>query len=80
MDRLDVSNGFDIHEYRTDLKLIRQDRDRMTLANRGDLTCPSCGEVFDRVLVIDARTASLPTPDRPLCLARADETMLVLTH
>ena len=80
MEQLDVSDGFDVHDYRHGLKLLKQGRGTMTLANREDFTCPACGESFERLFVSEKRTASFGNPGTPFCLARTDEALLVLTH
>ena len=42
MEELDVSDGFDVYEYRHGLKLIREDRGTMHLENRArEFTCPA---------------------------------------
>jgi hypothetical protein len=80
MEHLDVSDGFDVHDYRHGLKLLTQDRDTMTLENRADFACPACGEAFDRLFVSEKRTNTFGDPGRPFCLARTDAKLLVLTH
>ena len=80
MEQLDVSDGFDVHDYRHGLKLLRQDRDTMTLENRNGFRCPACDEPFERLFVSERRTNSFGDPGRPFCLARTDDAVLVLTH
>lgn len=81
MPRLDVSGGFDVHDYRAGLKLLRQDAGSMTLENRDGLGCPACGEPFERLFVADDPTVSFDSaPSGPICLARTDERLLVATH
>lgn len=80
MDRIDVTDGFDVHDYREALKLLSQDRERTVFENRESLGCPACGEIFDRLVVTAARTASLGDPPGPVCLARTDEELLVVVH
>jgi len=80
MEQLDVSDGFDVHDYRHGLKLLRQDRGTMTLANRDGFACPACGEPFERLFVSERRTSSFSDPGTAFCLARTDERLLVLTH
>ena len=80
MDSLDVSGGFDVHEYRDGLKLLKQDRGSMTLENRAEFACPACGQPFERLFVSEQRTHSFDDPGNPFCLARADEQLLLLTH
>ncbi|PSP64653.1 flagella cluster protein [Halobacteriales archaeon QH_8_67_36] len=80
MEQLDVSDGFDVHDYRHGLKLLRQDRGTMTLANRDGFACPACGDPFERLFVSERRTGSFGDPGTAFCLARTDERLLVLTH
>jgi len=80
MEQLDVSDGFDVHDYRHGLKLLKQDRGTMTLANRDGFACPACGEAFERLFISERRTNSFGDPGSAFCLARTDEALLVLTH
>ncbi|MFC7135533.1 flagella cluster protein [Halobaculum litoreum] len=81
MTRIDVADGFGVHDYRSKLKLLRQDAGSMSLRNREGLGCPACGEAFDRLFVSDDATVTFDAaPDGPICLARTDERLLVLTH
>lgn len=81
MTALDVEDGFSVHDYRHGLKLLQQDAGAMTFANRDGFGCPACGSPFERLLVADDPTLSFDTPpDAPFCIARADSTLLVLTH
>ncbi|MDS0282928.1 DUF7385 family protein [Haloarcula onubensis] len=80
MEQLDVSGGFDVHDYRHGLKLLKQDSGTMTLANRDGFACPACGEPFERLFVSERRTNSFGDPGTAFCLARADDSLLVLTH
>lgn len=81
MTRLDVSDGFDVHDYRTKLKLLKQDRGTMYLQNREGCLCPACGRPFDRLFVSDQSEVTFDSaPNGPICLARTDDQLLVLTH
>ncbi|MBV0924523.1 flagella cluster protein [Halomicroarcula limicola] len=80
MERLDVSDGFDVHDYRHGLKLLKQDRGSMTLENRHGFACPACGERFDRLFVSENRENTFGKPSSPICLVRTDERLLLLTH
>lgn len=81
MDRIDVEDGFSMHEYRSKLKLLKDSGDTRILEHRDDVACPACGRAFDRLFVTEARTTSFDTPpDRPICLARTDEKLLLVTH
>jgi hypothetical protein len=80
MERLDVSDGFDIHDYRPGLKLLKQDRETMALANRVDFACPACGNSFEKLFVSEQRTNTFGNPDSPICLIRTDEKLLLMTH
>jgi len=80
MDELDVSDGFDVHDYRHGLKLLKQDRETMALANRDDFACPACGERFEKLFVSERRENSFGNPNSPICLVRTDDELLLLTH
>ncbi|WP_313694089.1 DUF7385 family protein [Halorarum halobium] len=81
MDRLDLSDGFDVHDYRAKLKLRRQDAGSMTLDNRDGLACPACDRPFERLFVTDDDEVTFEgAPGGPICLARTAERLLVLTH
>jgi len=81
MEQLSVADGFDIHDYRHGLKLIQQSRETMQLENREDnFACPACGEPFEKLFVSEKRTNSFGNPGTAFCLARTDETILLLTH
>jgi hypothetical protein len=81
MARLDIADGFDVHDYRSKLKLLKQDAGSMTLANREGLGCPACGDPFERLFVSDDETVMFASaPSGPIWLARTDERLLVLTH
>lgn len=80
MTRLDVTDGFDVHEYRHGLKLLKEDRGQMHLSNRNDFECPACGDPFDRLLVSERPTNTFGAPGCPICVVRTDDRLLVLTH
>lgn len=81
MTTIDLSDGFDVHDYRSKLKLLRQDAGSMTLANREGLACPACDRPFERLFVTDDdRVTFGSAPDGPICLARTDARLLVMTH
>jgi hypothetical protein len=80
MDELDVSDGFDVHDYRHGLKLLKEDRETMALANREDFACPACGKPFEKLFVSERRENTFGNPDSPICLVRTDDRLLLLTH
>lgn len=81
MAELDVSDGFDVHEHREKFKLLKQDADSMHLEHHGDLECPACGSVFDRVFVAERESVSFSSaPNGPMCLVRTPDQLLVMTH
>ncbi|OVE85011.1 DUF7385 family protein [Natronolimnobius baerhuensis] len=81
MARIDLTDGFSIHDYRSRMKLLTDTGETRTLENRKDLRCPACDQAFDRLFVTERQTESFETPpDRPFCLARTAEKLLVLTH
>jgi len=77
---LAVEGEFDLHAYRDRLKLLERTRTTTSLANPDGLTCPACGEPFDRLLVSEKRTHTFGDPGSPFCLVRTDDRLLVLTH
>jgi len=80
MDQLDPTEDFDVHEYRHALKLLKDDRETMHLANRDGLACPACGKEFEKLMVSEKRTHSFRSPPGPFCVVRTDEQLLLLTH
>jgi hypothetical protein len=81
MDRLAVADGFDVHDYREGLKLLQQDGDTWTLANRAGYGCPACGDAFERVFVAARESVTFGSaPNGPICVARSPGKLLVLTH
>ncbi|WP_372479202.1 flagella cluster protein [Halomicrobium sp. HM KBTZ05] len=80
MDELDVSDGFDVHDYRHGLKLLKEDRETMALENRAEFACPACGKAFEKLFVSRRRENTFGNPDSPICLVRTDERLLLLTH
>jgi len=79
---LDVADGFDVHDHRDGLKLLTQDAGTWHLANPDDAyACPACGGSFDRLFVSDEAEVTFGSaPNGPICLVRAPERLLVLTH
>jgi predicted RNA-binding Zn-ribbon protein involved in translation (DUF1610 family) len=81
MEQLDISGGFDVHDYRHGLKLLQESRETKQLENRGnEFTCPACGKRFDRLFISKKRTNTFDDPGTPFCIARTDTKLLVLTH
>jgi hypothetical protein len=80
METLDVADGFDVHDYRHGLKLLKEDRETMHLENREGFACPACGKPFERLLVSEKRTNTFGKPGAPFCVVRTDEALLLLTH
>lgn len=81
MQELDLSDGFDVHDHRSELKLLKQTGESMQLANRGELACPACDRAFDRLFVTERETVSFDAaPNGPICLARTDDQLLLFTH
>ena len=81
MTELDVTDGFDVHEYRSKLKLRHQDDRTMHLENREGLDCPACGDPFDRLFVTEKDEVTFNSaPNGPVCLVRTHGELLVLTH
>jgi hypothetical protein len=81
MEQLDLTNGFDMHDYRHGLKLLKEDVRSKQLANPDDrFACPACGKAFDRLFVTETQATSFGKPDTAFCIAHTAEKLLVLTH
>jgi hypothetical protein len=81
MEELDVSDGFDVHEYRHGLKLVREDRKTAHLENRArEFACPACEKPFEKLFVTEKRENTFGDPGSPFCLVRTDAALLLLTH
>jgi hypothetical protein len=80
MEPLDVEDGFDVHDYRHGLKLLKDERDRMHLANRDGFACPACGNEFENLFVSERRENTFGNPGQPFCVVRTDAKLLLLTH
>lgn len=80
MEQLDVEGGFDVHDYRSGLKLLKEERETMHLENRDGFACPACGKEFQRLFVSERRENTFGDPGSPFCLVRTDQKLLLLTH
>lgn len=81
MTTLDIEGGFDVHDHREGLKLRTQSSTSMRLENRAGFRCPACDRPFNELLVVERDHVSFNSaPNKPLCLVRTPEGMLVLTH
>ncbi|MFW6017954.1 MAG: DUF7385 family protein [Halapricum sp.] len=80
MPRLDVTDGFDVHEYRDGFKLLKETRETMHLANRAGFDCPACGKPFEKLYASEKRMQSFQSPPGPFCLVRTDDRILLFTH
>jgi len=81
METLDISDDFDMHDYRHGLKLIQEDRKTKHLENRANkFACPACEQSFDKLFISEQQTHSFGNPGTSFCIARAGEKMLLLTH
>jgi hypothetical protein len=80
METLDVADGFDVHDYRHGLKLLKEDRETTHLENREGLRCPACDREFERLFVSGRRENTFGDPGSPFCIVRTDDRILLLTH
>lgn len=81
MEQIDVSDGFDMHDYRHGLKLLQETRTTQHLENRDRaFGCPACGNAFGRLFVTEERTSTFDDPGTGFCLARTEEKLLLFTH
>jgi hypothetical protein len=72
--------GFDFHDYRSGLKLLKDDRETTHLENRDGFACPACGREFDRLLVSEKRENTFNSPPGPFCVVHTDHQIVLLTH
>jgi hypothetical protein len=77
---VDVESAVDVYDYRYGLKLLKEDRGTMHLANRERFACPACGDPFEKLFVSQLRENTFGDPGRPFCVVRTDEQILLLTH
>lgn len=80
METLDVTDGFDVHDYRHGLKLISEERQTMHLENRRGFGCPACGKPFEKLFFTEKQMNTFGNPGSPFCLVRAGDAILMLTH
>lgn len=80
MEQIDLTDGFDVHAYRESLKLLKEDRETMHLANREGLGCPACGKEFEKLMVSEKRAHTFTSPPGPFCIVRTDDRLLLMTH
>ena len=80
MSELDVSEEFDVHEYREGFKLLRETRETMQLANRAGFACPACDRPFEKLFVTEKRANTFQSPPGPFCLVRTERQILLFTH
>ncbi|KAB1196003.1 MULTISPECIES: flagella cluster protein [Haloferax] len=76
-----MPTGFDVHEVRHRVKLLRDDGDTMLVENRDGVDCPACGEAFSQLLVSERSAHSFDIDaDVRFCVRREDERLLIATH
>ncbi|ELZ78676.1 DUF7385 family protein [Haloferax larsenii] len=76
-----MTAGFDIHEVRHRVKMLRDTGDTMLVENREGVACPACGDPFSRLLISEQPAHSFdPDPGTRLCVRREDGRLLVSTH
>ncbi|KAB1193989.1 flagella cluster protein [Haloferax sp. MBLA0076] len=76
-----MTAGFDVHEVRHRVKLLRDDGDTMLIENRKGVACPACGDTFSQLLISERPAHSFDIDaDTRFCVRREDERMLIATH
>ncbi|MGB9955737.1 DUF7385 family protein [Haloferax prahovense] len=76
-----MTAGFDIHEVRHRVKLLRDDGDTMLVENRDGVACPACGDDFSQLLISDRDAHSFDVDaDTRFCVRRDNDRLLVATH
>ncbi len=73
--------GFDVHEHRHALKQIRDAGETSLWENRGGVSCPACGEPFDRLFTSRKEATRFPENDgTAFCLVRDDDAVHLFRH
>ncbi|MCO8266793.1 flagella cluster protein [Haloferax sp. AB510] len=76
-----MTAGFDIHEVRHRVKLLRDDGDTMLVENRDGVACPACSDDFSQLLISDRDAHSFDVDaDTRFCVRRDNDRLLVATH
>jgi DNA-directed RNA polymerase subunit RPC12/RpoP len=76
-----MSDPFDIHEHRHELKQLRDSGDTKLFENRDEVACPACGSRFRRLFSTRQPTTSFPENDGSrFCLVRGEEYVHVFRH
>ncbi len=72
---------FSYHDHRHQLKQLRDAGNVKLFANRDELRCPVCSEVFERLMILATSQMQFPANDgRPFCLLRRDEDAVIFRH
>lgn len=76
-----MSDTFELHEYRHELKQLRDTGDTKLFENRGDVPCPACDRPFERLFVTRKRTTTFPENDGArFCILREDDGVFMFRH
>lgn len=76
-----MSDGFDLHDHRHQLKQLRDSGDTKLFKNREELDCPACGRPFTKLFVSEKQATRFPENDGArFCLYRAADSVLVFRH
>lgn len=76
-----MSDTFDLHDHRHELKQLRDSGETMLFENRGDLDCPACSKPFTKLFLTRKRTTSFPENDGTrFCLLSRDDDVLLFRH
>jgi len=73
--------AFDVHDHRHALKLLRDTGETSLYAARGEVSCPACGEQFERLFTTQREATSVQANDgSPFCLVRDEAAIHVFRH
>ncbi|MGM0606143.1 MAG: DUF7385 family protein [Halobacteriota archaeon] len=76
-----MSDSFDIHDHRHQLKQLRDAGTTKLFENRTELACPVCDDRFDRLFVTSQRTTTFPENDGArFCILRQEGTIYMFRH
>lgn len=76
-----MTEQFDVHDHRHELKQLKDTGDTQLYDNRKQVTCPACYEPFDKVFVTSKDGTSFPENDGSrFCLLRQPGEVLLFRH
>ncbi|MFO8116428.1 MAG: flagella cluster protein [Halorubrum sp.] len=76
-----MTDTFEIHDHRHELKQLRDSGDTKLFENRDGLSCPVCGTAFRRLLMTANQAVQFPENDGSrFCILRQPTEIVVFRH